>query len=68
MHCVYNPDTEEYSMEFIYYIIDLYDFTLYDTLDEMNALGLARCYELYGVAGGETTWKADDSYNNYWMY
>ena len=38
-------------MEYIYYIIDLYDFTLYDDLDVMNALGLARCYELYGVFG-----------------
>ena len=68
LHCVYDTDTKEYSMEFIYYIIDLYDFTLYDTLDVMNALGLARCYELYGVAGGETSWKEDDSYNAYWMY
>lgn len=45
-------------MEFIYYIIDLYDFTLYDILDQMNALGLARCYKLYGVAAGETAWKS----------
>ncbi len=50
------------------YIRDLYNFILYDTFVEMNALGLARCYELYGVAVGDTNWNEDDSYNIYWMY
>lgn len=68
LHCTYDPDTEQYSMEFVYYIIDLYDFTLYDQLDKMNALGLARCYELYGVSSGESSWNKDDEYDMYWMY
>ncbi len=68
MHCIYDPDLEQYYMEFIYYIIDLYDFPLLDILDKMNALGLARCYELYGVAVGETLWKKSDSNIEYHMY
>ncbi len=68
VHCIYDPDTKQYSMEFIYYIIDLYDFALYDELNEMNALGLARCYELYGVSSGVTSWNKDDAFDMYWMY
>lgn len=68
LHCVYDSETELYTMEFIYYIIDLYDFGLYDELNEMNALGLARCYELYGVASGMASWNKGEELNNYWMY
>ncbi len=68
LHCIYNPDTDEYYMEYIYYIIDLYDFTLYDMLNEMNALGLARCYELYGVAVGVTVWEKADNMGKSWIY
>lgn len=68
LHCTYNPDTNEYSMEFVYYIIDLYDFTLYDEFDKLNALGLARCYELYSVSSGMSSWKKGEGINGYWMY
>lgn len=68
MHCTYNSEEQQYYMEFIYYIIDLCDFTLYEELDYMNALGLARCYELYGVAAGESAWKKSDSLLEYRMY
>lgn len=43
MYCTYNSEEQQYYMEFIYYIIDLYDFTLYEELDYMNAPGLAGC-------------------------
>jgi hypothetical protein len=68
LHCMYDPETQEYSMEYIYYIIDYYDFTLYDPLNEMNALGLARSYELYGVAPGVTSWKKNENSGVYWLY
>lgn len=68
VHCTYDPGTQEYNMEYFYYIIDLYDFTLYDELDEMNALGLARCYELYGVSAGTASWKRGEGISDYWLY
>ena len=34
----------------------------------MNVLGLARCYELYGVASGMASWNKGEELNNYWMY
>ncbi len=68
VHCVYSPETNEYAMEYTYYLIDLYDFALLDVFNEMNALGLARCYELYGVAKGVSFWYKGDSRKLYWMY
>lgn len=65
LHCMYNPDEEEYYMEYVYYIIDFYDFTFYDILDEMNALGLARSYELYGVVTGEAAWNKQEGIRGY---
>lgn len=55
-------------MEYIYYIIDYDDFSFYDLLNEMNALGLAQSYELYGVCGGETTWTKGKTPFIYWLY
>lgn len=57
LHCVYNPDTEEYSMQFVYYLIDYYDIPFDVTLNEMNMLGLAQSYELYGSCNGFSNWK-----------
>lgn len=68
LHCTYNPETDKYSMEYIYYIIDYYDFSFYDILNEMNALGLAQSYELYGVCEGETTWTKGKTPFSYWLY
>ncbi len=68
MHCTFNSEEQQYYMEFIYYIIDLYDFTLYEELDYMNALGLARSYELYGVVTGEAAWNKQEGIRGYWTY
>lgn len=61
-------DEEKYYMEYVYYIIDFYDFTFNDILDEMNALGLARSYELYGVVTGEAAWNKQEGIRGYWTY
>lgn len=58
-HCTYNPDINIYTIEYKYYIIDFYDFTLYEYLDKVNALGLARAYELYGTVSGKMIWHKD---------
>lgn len=68
VHCTYEPSEEKYTIEYIYYIIDMYDFTIYEQLNEMNALGLARSYELYGVSAGKSSWSKNDKHNRYWMY
>ena len=68
LHCTYNPASKTYSMEYIYYIIDYYDFSFYDMLNEMNALGLAQSYELYGVCKGETVWEKGKTPFIYWLY
>lgn len=57
LHCVYNPETEEYTMDFKYCLIDYYDFTFLDKLNEQDMLGIARGYELYGWLDDTVTWK-----------
>ena len=57
LHCVYNPETEEYTMDFKYCLIDYYDFTLTKGLKEQDMLGLARGYELYGWMDDTVTWR-----------
>ncbi len=57
LHCVYNPETEEYTMDYKYYLIDYYDFTFLKELNEQDMLGLASGYELYGYLNDTCTWK-----------
>lgn len=68
LHCTYDPKTQNYALEFNYYLIDYYDFTFYDMLDEMNKLGLARSYELYGATYGVTSWNKNDTGFCYWLF
>lgn len=57
LHCVYDPETEKYTMDFRYYLIDYYDFPLIDGLKQQDMLGLAQGYELYGWLEDTVTWK-----------
>lgn len=57
MHCTYDPATKKYKMEYSYYIVDFYDFSLFPLLHEEDALGLARSYELFGKCTGILTWE-----------
>lgn len=50
-----------------YYLIDYYDFSFYDVLDEMNMLGLTRSYELYGYAIANASWKKNAKKYYYWF-
>lgn len=45
-------------MEFIYYIVDFYDYEKYPMICEQDALGLARTYELFGYCPGTMSWKS----------
>lgn len=66
LHCIYDPDSGVYYMEYVYYLIDFYDFSFYDILYNLDKLGLARSYELYGTCPGNVSWhKGDDSYSFY---
>ena len=44
-------------MDYNYCLIDYYDFTFLDQLNEQDMLGLARGYELYGYVNDTCTWK-----------
>ena len=68
IHATYDPQTQKYTMDFKYYLIDLYDFTIYDELDELNALVIARCYEIYGYTFGSTFWKRKDNKVHYFLF
>lgn len=57
LHCTYDSATKKYSMEYIYYIVDYYDFLFYELLCEEDALGLAKTYELLGKCPGTCTWE-----------
>lgn len=57
LHCTYDPVTEKYQMEYIYYIVDYYDFSAFQELHEQNALGIAKSYELFGRCPGTYTWE-----------
>lgn len=57
LHCMYDPASKRYSMEYVYYIVDYYDFSAYDLLYEEDALGLARSYELFGTCSGIQVWE-----------
>lgn len=64
LHCIYDPASETYYMEYVYYLIDFYDFSFYKVLYNLDKLGLAKSYELYGVCPGDVSWhKGDDSYS-----
>lgn len=61
VHCIYNVEEQTYSMNYIYYLTDFYDFTPLNQLHEQDALGLARSYELYGYVEGSVEWKKGDN-------
>ena len=66
LHCTYNPETEEYDMQFKYYLIDYYDFSFLDILYEQDALGFAQSYELYGYMHRSGKWKKGDRFLTYY--
>ncbi len=55
-HCIYDPETKEYTMEYKYYLADYYDFENADVFEEQNLLGKCRSYELYGKTQGDFKW------------
>ena len=57
LHCTYNPATKQYKMQYIYYIVDFYDFSAYELLYEEDALGVSRSYELFGKCPGYYKWE-----------
>ena len=57
VHCTYDPTTKQYKMEYNYYLIDFYNYDFLDILNEQDALGMARSYELYGVYSDCLYWK-----------
>ena len=57
LHCVYNPDTKKYSMDYKYCLIDYYDYDVYPELQDQDMLGLAQSYELYGWLNDTCTWE-----------
>ena len=46
--CNYNKDEHMYEAYINYYLIDYYDFDKLELFNELNALGMACSYELYG--------------------
>ncbi len=60
LHCTYDPETQTYEMEYLYYLMDLYDFSFLGPMEEQDALGIAKNYELYGVSEGHATWQKGD--------
>lgn len=61
LHCSYDPATGKYQMEYIYYLVDFYDFEKLPMLYEQDALGIARSYELFGRCPGICSWKKGQS-------
>jgi len=57
LHCTYDPETKKYQMEYIYYIVDFYDFPAFRELYEQDGLGIARSYELFGCCPGVCLWE-----------
>lgn len=58
LHCTYDPETQKYTMEYLYYIVDFYDYSAYELLYEEDALGFARSYELFGRCQGAYMWES----------
>ena len=56
MHFTYNPLSQKYTMEYVYYLVDFYDFPKEISLQEEDALGIVRSYELFGRNTGEYEW------------
>ncbi|MBO4864409.1 MAG: cellulose binding domain-containing protein [Eubacterium sp.] len=56
-HCTYNDVEDTYMMHCKYFIIDYYDYEFLDFLNEQDALGFARGYELYGYYYHTIAWK-----------
>ena len=49
LHAVYNQADKSAQIDLNYYILDYYDFEKIPLFNELNALGLACSYELYGI-------------------
>ena len=56
VHCKYNPSDNTYDMEFIYYILDYYDYSFLDVLQDQDALGVAKSFELIGRICNHVKW------------
>ena len=58
-HRTYNHEKEIYTMDFYYYLIDFYDYSHYNFLQDQDALGYFRSFELYGKEHHEVIWAKD---------
>jgi len=52
----YSLVDKTYDMGVNYFIVDYYNFDKIEELEELNALGIACTYELYGVYSDECRW------------
>ena len=57
VHCKYNPLDDTYDMEYIYYIMDYYDYDVLQDLQDQDALGITRSFELFGKMCGRIKWR-----------
>lgn len=62
IHCTYDPESKTYTMDYSYYLMDLYDFPESIWLGEANLLGICKSYELYGKVHGVSKWKKGQEY------
>ena len=53
LHCIYDPEKDIYTFDYIYYLTDYYNFDIAPTFEEQNMLGYSKSYELYGKADGK---------------
>ena len=59
-HCIYDPNTGIYIMDFDYYLLDFYDFSALDLLQDQDALGYFRSFELFGKEHHRIVWNKDE--------
>ena len=59
-HCIYDSNTGIYIMDFDYYLLDFYDFSALDLLQDQDALGYFRSFELFGKEHHRIVWNKDE--------
>ncbi len=57
VHCKYNQMDNTYDMEYVYSIIDYYDYSFLKVLQDQDALGFTRSFELIGRINDHIKWK-----------
>ena len=60
-HCIYDPNTGIYIMDFDYYVLlDFYDYSVLPELQDQDALGCFRSFELFGKEHHRIVWNKDE--------